>query len=323
MAGEMLWSTQSGYLTNNKLNKTFQKAAQPLMRFRQFVKFKESFGKSQGETVNWLKVSNVSTYGGSLVETETMHETKQVLTWGTLTVDEFGNSIPFTFKLESLSEFDIKNIIKEGLLDDAVKVIDGQVEREFNKTPLRYVATATNVAGSVTTDSVATATNNSAFNAFHVRKMVNQLKTRNVPGFSGIGGDYVCICSIEALEGLYADVEDIWQYTESGYQKVLNGEVGRYFGTRFIEDTFATRFTYSATARTATAKTWTNGASLEAYMFGSPTVREAVVVPEEIRLKVVTDYGRSKGIAWYSLLGWEIEWDAQADARIIKWDSAA
>lgn len=37
MAGEMLWSTQSGYLTQNKLNKDFQKAAQPLMRFRQFV----------------------------------------------------------------------------------------------------------------------------------------------------------------------------------------------------------------------------------------------------------------------------------------------
>jgi len=44
MSGEMLWTTQSGYLTNNKLNKMFQKSAQPLTRFRQFVKFKESFG---------------------------------------------------------------------------------------------------------------------------------------------------------------------------------------------------------------------------------------------------------------------------------------
>lgn len=35
--GEMLWTTQSGYLTNNKLNKIFQKAAQPLCKFRQFV----------------------------------------------------------------------------------------------------------------------------------------------------------------------------------------------------------------------------------------------------------------------------------------------
>lgn len=34
MSYEMYWSTQSGYLTNNELNKTFQKAAQPMTRFR-------------------------------------------------------------------------------------------------------------------------------------------------------------------------------------------------------------------------------------------------------------------------------------------------
>jgi len=166
-------------------------------------------------------------------------------------------------------------------------------------------------------------TNTSSFNAYHVRRMVDELKKRNVPGWSGLGGDYVCICSVEALSGLYADVESVWQYTESGYNKVLNGEVGRYYGCRFVEDTYATRYTYSASARTSTAKSWAQGKSLDAYMFGSPTVREAIVVPEEIRVKVTTDYGRSKGIAWYFLGGWAIEWDTQADCRIIKWDSLA
>ncbi len=270
-----------------------------------------------------MKVANISTYGGKVAETTTMPESKQVLSWGTLSVEEYGNSIPFTFKLEALSEFEIKNIIREGLLDDAVKVIDGEIERQFDACKLRYVSTATNAAGTVTTNGTATVTNTSAFNAFHVRKMVNQMKTRNVPGFSGLGGDHVCICSIEALEGLYADVEDIWQYTESGYKKILEGEVGRYYGTRFVEDTFATRYTYDSTAKTATAKTWTKSKSLDAYLFGSPTVREAIVVPEEIRGKIVTDFGRSKGIAWYMLGGWKIEWDDEPNARIIKWDSAA
>lgn len=151
--------------------------------------------------------------------------------------------------------------------------------------------------------------------------MVTELKKRNVPGFTGLGGDYVCVMSIEALEGLYADVEDIWQYTESGYQKILNGEVGRYYNTRFVEDTFATRFTYDSVAKTATAKSWTGTKSLDAYVFGSPTVREAIVVPEEIRQKLVTDYGRSKGLGWYALLGWAIEWDTAPNTRIIKWDS--
>jgi N4-gp56 family major capsid protein len=269
-----------------------------------------------------LKVANVSTVGGSLTETSVMNETKQALSWGTLTVNEYGNAIPFTGKLESLSEFDIVNIMREGLMDDFTKCVDGVIEREFNSTPLRYVGTATG-GGDVTTDGTATATNTSALNKYHIRQMVKQLKTRNVPGWGGLGGDYVCICSVEALEGLFSDLESSLAYVTDGYQKILNGEVGRYYGCRFVEDTFATRYTYSASARTATAKSWTKGNSLDAYLFGEPTVREAIVVPEEVRMKVPTDYGRSKGIAWYFLGGYALEWSAAADARVIKWDSKA
>jgi hypothetical protein len=46
MSYEMIWSTQSGYLTNGMLNKRFRKSAQPLTKFRQFCEFKEAFGKS-------------------------------------------------------------------------------------------------------------------------------------------------------------------------------------------------------------------------------------------------------------------------------------
>lgn len=318
----MTWSTQSGYLTSGYLNKKFQKAAQPLMRFRQFVSIKEAFGKSKGESVNWLQVSNVSTYGGSLTETNTMHETPQTLAWGTLTVDEYGNSIPFSFKLEALSEFDIEQIIREGLLDDAVKCIDGLVERQFNACQLRYVGTATN-GYALTTNGTATATNTSILNTYHVRKMVAELEKRNVPGFSSLDGDYVCIASIEAAEGMMGALESVYQYTESGLKKLLVGEIGRYMNVRFVKDSFASRYTYSASARTATAISWTQSQSGVAYVFGAPTVREAVVVPEEIRMKVVTDYGRSKGIAWYALMGHKIEWGTEPNARIVKWDSAA
>jgi N4-gp56 family major capsid protein len=322
MAGEMLWSTQSGYLTNGQLNQKFQKAAQPLVKFRQFCKFKEAFGKSKGESVNWLKVGNVSTVGGSLTETDVMNKTKQSLTWGTLSVGEYGNSFDFSFKLEALSEFDIVNIMREALLDDFVKCVDGVVEREFNETKLRYVGTATG-GGDTTTDGTATATNTSALNKYHIRQMVNQLKIRNVPGWSDLDGDYVFIGSVEGLEGLFSDLEGTIQYQTDGYNKILNGEVGRYYGVRFVEDTYATRYIYSASARTSTAKSWTKGLSLDGYMFGSPTVREAIVVPEEIRVKVPGDYGRDKGIAWYFLGGYQLEWDTAADTRIIKWDSKA
>lgn len=314
----MVWSTQSGFLTNGKLNKDFQTQAQPLTRFRQFVSIKNALGKNAGQTVNWLQVSNVSNFGGQLIETNTMHETNQTLTWGTLSVAEYGNSIPFTYAIETLSEFDIKQIIKDGLLDDAVKCMDGEVERQFNATPLRYVGTA--AAGFVlTTNGTATATNTSALNSYHVRKMRLELEKRNVPTWNG---EYVCIASLEAMEGLEGALETVNSYTETGYAKILNGEVGRLHGVRFVKDAFASRFTYDSTAKTATAKSWGTGNSLDAYMFGKPTVMEALTVPEEIRMKVVTDYGRSKGLAWYGMFGWKLMWATAADARIIKWDSA-
>jgi N4-gp56 family major capsid protein len=318
----MNWTNQGSYLTNNKLNKMFQKEAQEMCRFRQFVKFKEAFGSHQGASVNWLKVSNVADRGHRLAETSAMPESRVPLAWGTLTVHEYGMSIPFTFKAEILSEFDLMSIMREGLLDDAVKVIDGSIERQFNATKLRYVGTATN--GKVTsTDGTTTKTNTSIFNAYHVREMAAMLKKRNVPGFSGLGGDYVCICSVDAMKGLYSDLEDIWQYTETGHKKILNGEVGRYYNVRFVEDSFATQNIYNVTTGTTTAISWSGAKSGVAYMFGSPTVREAVVEPEHIRMKVTTDYGRSKGIGWYFLGGWKIEWEDAADTRIVKWDSKA
>ena len=42
---------------------------------------------------------------------------------------------------------------------------------------------------------------------------------------------------------------------------------------------------------------WVNRYSDWAFFFGADTVAEAIVVPEEIRAKIPTDFGRSKGIA--------------------------
>ena len=317
----MTWTASSGVLSNGLLNKKIMMAAQPLMRFRSFVSIKEAFGKQKGETVNWDKVANVGTYGGKLTETNTMHQSSQAITQGTLTVDEYGNSIPYTGKIELLSEFDIEQIVKKGLMNDMVKCIDGEVERQFNSTPLRYVGTSAS-GGALTTNGTATTSNTSALNTYHVGIMLDELRKRNVPGFAKAEGDYVCIGSVEALRGIKDSLLSVWQYTDQGVNRIAAGEVGKFDNCRFILDTFATRFTYSSTARTATAKSWAQTSSLDAYFFGEDTVREAVAVPEEIRYKEVTDFGRSKGLAWYFLGGWQLEWSDATNARIIKWDSA-
>jgi len=317
----MLWTTQSGYLTNGDLNKKFQKVAQPLMRFRQYCNVKEAFGKHKGESVNWLKVGNQSAYGGTIAETQTIPETEMTLDWGTLTVNEYGIAIPFSFKIDALSEFDIEELVNGALMDDCRKVIDGTCEREFNKTPLRYCGTST-TTHTFYTDTTCAGTNTSVLNTYHIDEMVAYLKDYNVPGFGNLEGDYSFIASPRTLKGIKAALTGIYQYTELGLRNIMAGEIGRYNGVRFIEDNFACSYVYSP-AGSAAAITWTKGQSLPGYMFGSPTVREAIVVPEELRAKIPTDYGRSHGIAWYGLLGFAIEWDEYLSARILKWESNA
>ena len=60
------------------------------------------------------------------------------------------------------------------------------------------------------------------------------------------------------------------------------------------------------------------------FFFGNDTVAEAIAVPEEMRGKIPTDYGRSKGVAWYYLGGFGIVHNsttAPGNARVVKWDS--
>lgn len=314
-----LWVNNGGVISSPKLSDFLRRSAQPALRFRQFADVKEAFGKNIGDTFNWDKISNVSTIGGLLVETSTMPISSQTITKGTLTVNEFGNSIPHTFKLDALSKFDAENMIEKGLKDDMVKVLDARVHAQFNATPLYYVGTTT-AGGALTTNGTATATNTSVLNELHLRTMQLELEKRNVPTFDG--DTYVFIGAVDALSGLKGAMVAVQQYSEIGYQRIASNEIGMVHGIRLIKDNNATRNAYNLTTRATTAKAWPGTASLEGFMFGKDTVVEAVVQPEEIRAKEVTDYGRSKGMAWYFLGDWKICWDDEPNARIIKWASA-
>lgn len=318
----MLWgvSASGGYLANPKLNKVLQYSAQELARFRQCTELQNAFGKNAGETFNWDKVANVTNPGGRLSETEVMPKTDQVISKGIMYIYEYGNSIPFTKKLELLSEFEVTEMIKKGLLDDFRKCMDGLVEREMNKTMLQYVGTGAAAYTLVETGTVA-ATNASVFNKYHVKNMIDELVKRNVPPYDG--EDYVCIASIEAMRGILDDLESTKYYIVDQFKNMMRGEVGRYYGCRFIRDNYATRYTYNELTKTSTAKTWSGGFSKDAYIFGKGGVVEAITEAEQIIPKEITDYRRSKGLAWYFVGGYKLLWEDAANSRIIKWASAA
>ncbi len=310
MAG-VIWTGNEGYLSAKNLDKEIRHALRPECKFRQFATVKNAVGKNAGETHHWNIYSKVVTAGTKLVETNTMPQTNFTVTQGTMTITEYGNSVPYTGKLEALSEHNVKEIINSVMKEDAKEAFDVATEGQFNLAPLRVVPTGGTATDSVvlTTNGTATATNNVALGKDHVKAIIDLMKERNIPVYQG--NDYAALARPTTMRQLKNDLESVHQYVPEGFRMILAGEIGRYEGCRFFEQT------------NIAAAGFTNGKSGWAYFFGADTVAEGVAVPEEIRAKIPDDYGRGKGIAWYYLGGFGLVHGSAAQARIVKWDSAA
>jgi N4-gp56 family major capsid protein len=253
----------------------------------------------------------VATQGTTLVETTTMAQTNFTITQGTMTINEMGNSVPYTGKLDDLSEHPVKEVIGSVLKNDAKKAFDIAAEAQFKLTPLYVVATGgtSTSAVTLTTNGTATATNNVALGKNHVKAIVDLMKERNIPPY--MADDYISLAHPTTFRTLKNDLESVHQYVDKGFQMILNGEIGRYEGVRFVEQTNIAKAGF------------TNGASNWAYFFGQDTVAEGIANPEEMRGMIPQDYGRSRGIAWYYLGGFGLVHSQAAQARIVRWSSAA
>lgn len=335
MVGQ-IWATDSlgGYAYSDKLSRELRMSLQPAVKFRQLcdaedaTKARNPEGNmlGKGDLFHWNVYSDVSDQGGTLVETTTMPETSFTITQGTLTVTEYGHAVPYTGKLDDLSEQPIRKIIHKVLKNDAKKAFDIDSHTQFNTCLLRAVpASAGTATDSITlsTDGTATATNNIALAKGHVKAIVDTMKERNIPPY--VNDDYIAIAWPSTYRTFKNDLEDIHQYTEQGFRLIHNGEIGRYENTRFIEQTHIGKggaADNSAWTATTTDDSWDSGTSDWVFFMGEDTVAEGIVIPEEMRGKIPSDYGRSKGVAWYALLGYGKIHSAAAQERILKWDSA-
>jgi N4-gp56 family major capsid protein len=307
MAGQV-WSvnTLGGYHAVPYLSERIRSLAQPMFRFRQFVDVKEAIGKGKGDTWLFDKTGNVQTQGGVLLETNTIPETQFVTNQGTGSITEYGNSIPFTSKMTTLGQFSLEPMVEQKLRDDMVKVLESGCGAQFVAT--EYVGVCVNTASTaITTNGTATATATGDLTASNVRGFVDYFKKRNIPKYDG--RNYICVASTAALSGFHNDTGtggwiDISKYTGEYVKNIFEGEVGTFYGVKFVEETGYLSNTIGSGS--------THG---QAVLFGMDNVYEAVSIPEEIRVKVSTDYGRDQGLAWYALLGWKKVWDLAVDGE--------
>lgn len=135
----------------------------------------------------WNVYSDVVTQGTTLTEGTAMPTTNFVITQGTMTITEMGNSVPYTSKLDDLSEHPVKEIIGKVLKNDAKKAFDIAAHAQFNRTPLRVTPTGGTSTSSITlsTNGTAAGTNNVALGKNHVKAIVDVMKERNIPYWMG------------------------------------------------------------------------------------------------------------------------------------------
>jgi N4-gp56 family major capsid protein len=282
------------------------------MRFRQFTRIEPGFGKNSGDTLNFDKMSNVQTQGGNITEQQDIPETKMLVRKGSMVLTEWGNSIPYTGKLEALAEFDPENITHKGLMNDMAKVFDKAVADTLRTSQVTYSATGV-AAQTWTFNGTASGTVASNFNYFHLKEIIDGMRT----GFANISGgnlnpvppfpdgNYVGVLSVRAFRGLFDD-PDFVNAAKYSYPR-------EYFYGEIDEIVYNCRLVVSNNVN-ALSNGSTNSVG-EALFFGDDAVMEGVAIKEELRAKLPVKYGRDKGLAWYGLMNFQRTWDAVVDGE--------
>ena len=311
MAGQ-LFSTNSlgGLWNNNELSAQLRLVAQPLKRFRAFVSVKGAKGAGKGRLLLFDKNRDLSTHGAQLNETTTVPETNLTIGQGTLTLNEYGQAVPWTGFLKQLSEFDVEDAVMVGLKNSMARYLDSQCAAIFTSGEFKAALVST-ASVNLQTAGTFSATATADLSGFNWRYIADQMRINNIPFVDG--SNYVCIGSVKLISGLFNDTAssgfvDVQKYIGEFAGQIVRGERGSYYMGRFIEET------------NYLSNTIGNGSAYGAGVaFGNDAVAEGIARPEELVQKVPTDYGRSQGLAWLATIGWAKIWDNtnDGDERIV------
>jgi N4-gp56 family major capsid protein len=203
--------------------------ALPMLVFDQFAEVKTEHGLERGDTAIWTIFRQLPATIGSLVENVDVDTQRAQDFQIQMTVDEYGNAIGTTKKLDLLSYFGPISTIVRGLLaPQMARTLDTLARNAaWAGAPKRFAGGAANRAALTAAD---VATVDAVKSAAHQLR-INRIMTD--------GGSYICVAHPSVLYDLRDDPlwEDVGKYADAG--RLATGEVGRLFGVRFVESDLA------------------------------------------------------------------------------------
>jgi N4-gp56 family major capsid protein len=315
--GQQSWAydAPTGVYKNHALSSEIRMASIALTKFMQFSKPADGLGKGNGSNVTITRVSNVNVPSDdSLSEVDRIPEDTLSLSTQAIAVVERGRAIPYTSLSSDLAHFDLENAIQKKLRDQLALRMDNLCATAFKAGQVKMIPDG--VASLVAdTDGTASTTAAANLNVYHVEQIRDYMfSTLNIMPY--IDGDYMCVAATKALRGIKRDPNwEKWKtYNEPSAK--ANGEIGRIECIRFVE---------SNNSNALSASLGTGSVLGEAVFFGDDPIAMASVLDPELRAKESEDYGRSKGVAWYGVYGFDQIWKDSAtagEARVVHVHSA-
>lgn len=274
--------------------------AQGIMRFEEFAVRKQELLASPGEVVKFTIYDDIAR-GGELTENVDLSAKAMSASQKSITVKEWGNAIKVSEKLLRLSWDDV--------MAESATLLgrDYAVTRDLALRDALFAGASSNLLADPTAANIGALDANNTFDIESIRNAVEILQTNDAPKF--FGDYYVCFLHPHQASYLRRDSEWVSVNQYANARNIFNGEIGRWEDVIFIVTTHAPNGACASTAPGYDATLDGTGAGAidlyKACVFADQALYVADSLPVELRDNGVEDFGRTHGLAWYSIFGVE------------------
>lgn len=282
--------------------------AQGIMRFEDFAIRKQELNAAPGENIKFT-IYNDITRGGELTEHVSLSGKAMAATQETITVTEWGNAINVSEKLLRLSWDDVMAEAATLLGRDYAVTRDLALRDALFAGATNSFTTDDGIAGGDDTGGGLSGIGDAeTFSIDAIRYAVEVLQTNDAPKF--FGDYYVCFLHPHQAAYLRRDQDWVNAHQYVGTRNLFNGEIGRWEDVIFVVTTHAPNGAAGVNAAGYDANlagAGANGIDLyKACVFGDQCLYVADSLPVELRDNGVEDFGRTHGLAWYSIFGTKV-----------------
>jgi N4-gp56 family major capsid protein len=297
--------TKAGVILSGALRDVYSREiifqAQPNLITAQFADQRTELGREKGDTIKFTKYDDLQG-SAKLSEVEPMAATHLSASQVAIGVDEYGFAVGESERLIRTSWDDVMARATMLLGQHYGKTVDGMVQDEFRAAgSLQSIIVGghANRAGLVAADTLSVEA---------IKDAVEILAVNKTPK---INGAYVCLVHPHQSRGLRDDDAWLESHKYASPEAIFMGEIGMIEGVRFVETTFITvvKKTTGIVTRDGVATGQTEAVANATYdtyqslLFGANAVGWAQALPVEMRDNGVIDFGRTRQLGWYSIMG--------------------